>query len=49
MLRDLDLVFSQRPAFTIDVSVLTVAFIVRFAVASWQEENIYRGYLHPTL
>lgn len=43
------LVFTIRPEICGDVEVAIMLFIASFAIASWQEENIYRGYLQPKL
>ncbi|MFQ6124269.1 MAG: lysostaphin resistance A-like protein, partial [Candidatus Heimdallarchaeota archaeon] len=41
--------FTSLPTFDFDVGAAVILFVVSFGVASWQEENIYRGHLQPKL
>jgi membrane protease YdiL (CAAX protease family) len=38
-----------QPKIYVNVEAAAMLFIASFAIASWQEENIYRGYLQPKL
>jgi len=42
-------VFTNKPEISAGVGVTAIYFIWCFLIASWQEENIYRGYLQPKL
>ncbi len=42
-------IFTQNPTFHVNPVDALLSFLGGFGVASWQEENIYRGYLQPKL
>ena len=44
-----EIVFTNKPKIYGNVEIAVMLFIGSFAIASWQEENIYRGYLLPKL
>ena len=44
-----DEIFAHRPILHIPLADAFVIFLASFGIASWQEENIYRGYLQPKL
>ena len=41
--------WSPGPKICVNMDIAVMLFIGSFAIASWQEENIYRGYLQPKL
>ena len=43
------LILTEKPTINVDVRIAVLLFVGSFGVASWQEENIYRGYLQPKL
>jgi len=42
-------IFPHRPILHVPLRNALVVFLASFGVASWQEENIFRGYLQPRL
>ncbi len=44
-----DEIFAHGPTVHIPLTDAVVIFLASFGIASWQEENIYRGYLQPKL
>lgn len=49
LLVNCETVFSKMPAIRVDSEIALMLFVGSFGIASWQEENIYRGYLQPKL
>ncbi len=49
LLRRYQEIFAQNPSIHINPRDAIFLFLASFGVASWQEENIYRGYLQPKL
>ena len=49
LLVNLETAFTKKPTINVDAEIAVILFVVSFGVASWQEENIYRGYLQPKL
>ncbi|NIQ07109.1 MAG: CPBP family intramembrane metalloprotease [Candidatus Korarchaeota archaeon] len=49
LLLEFNLVFTQLPLFDATAVSIFALFLMSFGVASWQEENLYRGFLQPKL
>jgi len=49
LLRRYEEILAKSPSIQVNLGDVIILFLASFGVASWQEENIYRGYLQPRL